>query len=330
MAKRYLIVKIAAIGDVIMALPMVKEIRKMDKDANITWICGKSVLPIIKMFPIDNVIAVDDKDLLTGKKIKKISVVFNIWKKIAFKKYDVIALGHAARRYQILTMLTRGTLCHSFSHVMGRIWPVPGRHHSDEYVRLIKSDNRVSIHSVEFPIMDLPIRIKKLINWKKKKVVLAPGGAKNLLADDYIRRWPINNYVELTKRLLQNNFEVIVIGGKGDSWVNDYFSDLKIVNLIGETGLRELISLFQNTDVAVVHDSGPMHLAGGTNVKLICIFGPTNPVEKAPNRENVYILCKSDKFACCPCYDGKYYAMCKKNDCMESIDVESVLNCIID
>ena len=32
MAKKYLIVKIAAIGDVIMALPMVKEIRKKDED----------------------------------------------------------------------------------------------------------------------------------------------------------------------------------------------------------------------------------------------------------------------------------------------------------
>ena len=41
MAKKYLIVKIAAIGDIIMALPMIEEIRKDDPNADITWVCGQ-------------------------------------------------------------------------------------------------------------------------------------------------------------------------------------------------------------------------------------------------------------------------------------------------
>lgn len=328
MAKRYLIVKIAAIGDVIMALPMVEEIRKLDKDAEITWICGKGVFPLLEKFPIDHIVAIDDRKLLTGTKLQKISVVFSVWKKIAGKTYDVVALGHAARRYKILTLFTRKVIFRSFSHVMGEIWPVPGRHHTDEYVRLINPNIIFPIKSAEFPLLQLKPRIKKVLNSKKKIVVLAPGGAKNLLADDFLRRWPIENYVNLAKTLLDKGLEVIIIGAKTDNWINEYFNELPVINLVGKTNLLDLIGLFQKSDVVIAHDSGPMHLAGLTQAKLVCIFGPTNPEEKIPNRDNVYVVSKKKSFACCPCYDGKYYAKCKDNFCMNKIDIESILKYI--
>lgn len=330
MGKRYLIVKIAAIGDVIMALPMVEEIRKLDKDADITWICGRGVLPILEKFPIDHIIPIDDKKLLTGNKLQKISVVFKVWKKIAGRKYDVVALGHAARRYQILTLFTRKDIFRSFSHVMGRIWPVPGRHHTDEYVRLVNPDNKQIITAAKFPKVTLPTDLKKELTSEKMIVALAPGGAKNLLADDLLRRWPIEKYVELAKCLLNKGCKIVITGGKTDAWVNEHFKGLEVTNLVGKTDLIKLIGVFQNVDVIVTHDSGPLHLAGLTNVRIVGLFGPTNPYEKLPNRDNTISVWKSEKIACCPCYDGKYYPHCKKNKCMESISVDDILDFIFE
>jgi ADP-heptose:LPS heptosyltransferase len=167
MAKRYLIVKIVAIGDVIMALPMVEEIRKLDKNADITWICGKSVVPILEKFSIDHIIAIDDQKLLTGSKLQKISVVFDVWRKIAGRQYDVVALGHAARRYQILTLLTRKKIYRSFSHIMGRMWPIPGRHHTDEYVRLINPENKKPVKSALFPQVKLSMTLQENLRTDK-------------------------------------------------------------------------------------------------------------------------------------------------------------------
>ena len=324
MGKRYLIVKIAAIGDVIMALPMVEEIRKLDKDADITWICGRGVLPILEKFPIDHIIPIDDKKLLTGNKLQKISVVFKVWKKIAGRKYDVVALGHAARRYQILTLFTRKDIFRSFSHVMGRIWPVPGRHHTDEYVRLVNPDNKQIITAAKFPKVTLPAVIKKELTSEKMIVALAPGGAKNLLADDFLRRWPIEKYVELTEILLDKGCTVVITGGKTDAWINKYFEDLDVTNLVGKTDLINLIGVFQNVDVIVTHDSGPLHIAGLTETKLIGIFGPTNPCEKIPRRKDALFLWSGKELSCCPCYDGKYYGNCKENKCIKEIHANEV------
>ena len=81
--KRYLIVKLAAIGDVIMAMPMVDLIKKEEPDSEITWICGKSTQSLLKHLPIDHLFAIDEIKLLTGSRMEKIQVVLDVWKKIA-------------------------------------------------------------------------------------------------------------------------------------------------------------------------------------------------------------------------------------------------------
>lgn len=140
MMKTFLIVKIAAIGDVIMALPMAVEIKRRYPDSHITWICGKSVKSIVEMAPVDEVITLNEKKLLTGSKTEKIIEVIKAWKKIGFRHFDQIAIGHADPRYQILTKLTLAIKITSFNHTIGKTWPIPSRHHTDEYVRLVNED----------------------------------------------------------------------------------------------------------------------------------------------------------------------------------------------
>lgn len=328
MAKKYLIVKIAAIGDVIMALPMVEEIRKLDKDANITWICGKGAKTLLEPFDIDHIITLDEKKLLSGTKYEKISVVFRLWKQIAGRKYDVIALGHGDKRYKLLTMLTRCNTFSAFSHVMRKVCPIPGRHHTDEYVRLINPENKKPVQAVKFPKVELPLEIKKLLLRDKPLAVLAPGGIVDRNDGRWLRRWPINNYVKLAELLLEK-YNIVVVGDLEDSWIKKYLSHIKVIDLIGKTNLRQLIGVFQAAEIAIIHDSGPLHLAGMTNTTLVGIFGPTNPQSFMPRRANVHCLHKSNCLSCCPCYDGKYYAECKDNTCMSDITVDDVLKQIV-
>lgn len=101
---------------------------------------------------------------------------------------------------------------------------------------------------------------------------MTPGGAKNLLADDFCRRWPINNYVELAIKLINKGYIVVISGAKSDEWILPYFSGLNIVNMVGKTDLNQLLYLFSKSDFVVTHDSGPMHLAGMTKCHLIAIL----------------------------------------------------------
>ena len=66
--KKFLIVKIGAIGDVIMALPMIDAIRsRYGEDAEITWVVGKTASSILACFSVDHILIVDENKLLKGK-----------------------------------------------------------------------------------------------------------------------------------------------------------------------------------------------------------------------------------------------------------------------
>ena len=321
----YLIIKIAAIGDVVMALPMLEAIKKETPDAHITWVCGKCVKELLEKFPIDELIVIDEAKLLKGSKSEKISVVFDVWRRIAFRYFDYIALGHADLRYKILTALTRTDHFRSFSHNIGKIWPVPGRHHSDEYVRLISDvfvKNRVTSAQLRTGLAE---EIKMQLSSTKCIVALAPGGAKNALADDACRRWPVEHYATLARCLMSRDIQVVLVGGITDAWVRPFFEGIEVTDLLGKTSLLDLIALFWEIDVFVTHDSGPMHLAGLAECSIIALFGSTNPYEKVPNREKVHVLWDAEKYACCPCYDGKNYAQCKDIICLHGIEPIRVL-----
>lgn len=329
MPSKYLIVKLAAIGDTIMALPMIRRIREKDDRAQITWVCGRASFPILEKFSIDHLICIDERKLLVGSKIEKLTQVLYVWRKLAFQKFDVIALGHADARYKLLTLPIRSNIFHTFNHTLGKSCPLPGRHHTDEYVHLVCDKMKDPTETASLPSLSLLSSIKERLSeiHQKKIVILAPGGAKNVLANDGIRRWPIENYLTLARKLLSKNVCVIVVGAPSDTWVTDKFAGLDIINLIGETGLLDLIAVFQHSDVIITHDSGPLHLAGLTKTPIIALFGPTNPYEKIPRRNNVHFFWKANDFACCPCYDGKYYADCHTQDCLRAISVSEVLAC---
>ena len=325
--KKILIIKLAAIGDVIMALPMLTEIEKDYPGAQVTWVIGRQAVSILKCFPV-NIVCIDDKKLLSGNLWDKVRVILSLWWKLAFKYFDLIVVGHTDPRYRLLTMWTRGTKRFFLKKQQCRYFPVGTRHFTDEYVRLVSNDDcrlepalSTVLPALKLDKIDLLMQPLK----GKKVIAFAPGGAKNVLADDKIRRWPIENYVELAQILLTRGFQVVITGATTDDWVLPYFKNLAVVNLVGQTNLLELVGVFQHCNLVITHDSGPMHLAGLSGSPILALFGPTNPYEKIPRgKQPIKFIWEGEKYACCPCYDGKTYAACQDNVCLKNITAQRV------
>ena len=158
------------------------------------------------------------------------------------------------------------------------------------------------------------------------RVVLVPAGARNLLRDDALRRWPIEHYVALAEQLLETGCEVVLAGGPDDRWASAYFGTLAtrarfpgFTDAIGTLSLTETLGLLDTAMVTVTHDTGPLHLAGITATDIVTIFGPTDPHGRLPQRAGCVAIWGGEGFACRPCYDGRDYAPCPHNGCMEQV-----------
>ena len=77
---RYLIVKLAALGDVVMASTLVGAIRGRDAEAHITWLCGSGVAPLVRLFDgVDEVVVVNELALLRGSAPARFRALLALW-----------------------------------------------------------------------------------------------------------------------------------------------------------------------------------------------------------------------------------------------------------
>lgn len=322
--KRALILKFGAIGDVIMAIPAAHSL--YTQGIEIHWVCGKMVQPLLECYSWINLIPVDDKAILRGGLFERATNIVDLWRKVAFKEYDLCATLYYDPRYRFLTLPIRARHKLALSRQSRATTLLAGRHHTDEYGRmLLGTEDGCREQS------NLPVRPDRLLPspWRgmaaPRRIAIVPGGASNLVRQQVLRRWPVESYVALAHRLRDRGWEVVLLGGPEDVWVKPYFQELVVTDCIGALSLPEVISACDVCDAVVSHDTGPLHLAGLSKACLVGLFGPTDPATFLPRRSFVVGIWGGQGFACRPCYDGHDFAPCEFNGCMHQVTAELVL-----
>jgi len=327
---RVLIIKIAAIGDTIMAMPMLTALRERYPTAHIVWICSETTADLVRLISQIEIIAVNERKLLRGSLFERASEAIKVWTRLRWQRFDLAAVGHTNPLFRALAITASVKEWKSLPSIRlrRRVWAVPGRYHGDEYVRLINQIDGPAAKRAELPVLKvaLPQTLLSLLGGSATGlIVLAPGGAKNPIDEQPLRRWPVESYRLMAAELLMRGFRVALTGGPSDSWVSTAFAQLPVIDLIGKTALTDQLALFEACALVITHDSGPLHLAQLAGVPTVALFGPTNPSEKVRDAKRIRVIWGGDKLVCRPCYDNKDYAPCSDNQCMKDISVQEAV-----
>jgi len=134
--------------------------------------------------------------------------------------------------------------------------------------------------------------------------------------------WLPERFIEVTQQLLRDpKVSVIYFGDPaGAPLVNQICQNLpnRVINLAGKTSIRELMALIQKCQVVLTNDSGPMHIAAALGTPLVALFGSTNSIKTGPNPAGQVI---QKKVECAPCYKR----VCPIDfRCMKGISVDEV------
>ena len=116
-------------------------------------------------------------------------------------------------------------------------------------------------------------------------VVFAPGAAYGTA-----KRWWPSHFAQLAADVIRlHRAQVVLVGSGADAATTDEIvglvaADVRngVLNLAGRTSLGSLAAIMALARVCVSNDSGAMHLAAAAGVPLAAIFGPTNEGETAP------------------------------------------------
>lgn len=301
-----LIVKLDAIGDMVIWLDVAEEIRRVYNDKKIVLICNKACLPIVEHLPFfDEIIGIDKYKFLfnIGYRIKFI-------KKIVSRKFEKVINPVFARDYfsqDILIRLLRAKEKIGSQGQYLNTESILAKIISDETIRKKQSNNlkkrgdkyysklakvnpliimektrnadfcRQFINKTFLSyIPQIPFEITPLnsfCNLKSKEYIVFFTGAGTQR-----RFWPIKNYVDLLENLKGNT--IVLSGGKGEDkmWKNidseDYYDYMKnVYNLIGKTSMIELLSLISHAKYIITTDTSASHITVLTRTPSICLLG---------------------------------------------------------
>jgi len=305
---RILIMKLGAIGDVVLAVPSFRAIRKRFPKSHVTLLVGRDSFELVQYSPYLNDIVVYDPK----RKDKRGSRRLQLASELRRRGFDQVIDLQNNRTSQLLSYLSlapkrfgfdRGPFRFFINMKMKDPGPMAPVEHQGKLLSLLGIE-KLDPHLELWPQPKDEAYIEGLLQqeWlagNESLIGVNLGGSPRWET----KRWPVAYMAELCDRLAQDKIRVVLTGTERE---RDLAQKLlsrvsaKPIVAIGRTNLTQLASLIRRCRAFVTVDSAPLHLAASVNTPVIALFGPTDPKRHFPPTEKGIVLNK--KVKCHPCY----------------------------
>ena len=269
------------LGDVVMALPVIRAIRRGRPDVRISLFCKSIYVNLLKSLIVADIVHplpqssglkyFHDVSNLNLGPCDAMLVLTNSWR----GDFESL-LFHAEFRIGIEIKGRRPLLNYALKASGFR----ENEHQVTMWFRMLAKYSQHSPPLINF--FDAPFCE---VDFSSSAVLIAPGSL-----NDPKKRLPIKNWVEISKIILRNNPNVSfkIIGTSTESMIcNELYGHLESVgiissNLCGKTNLVELSEIIKKSKCLFCNDSGAMHLANAIGLPVFAIFGSTSPQKTGP------------------------------------------------
>ena len=294
-ARRILISRTDAIGDVVLTLPLASLLKERFPHAHIGFLGKLYTKPVINACSsVDEFVDLDWFLSCSPREIKSAwDAIIHVFprREIAFKALNAgipIRIGTSSRPYHWLTCNALVRLSRKNSNL-----------HEAELNTLLLSafDIKVPIEKEVLgrlfafdKIPDLPENFRQLLDHGKKHIILHP------TSQGSAREWGLSNFATLIDLLPQDEFQVFVSGTEKD---HEKLTPLlmaagsRVIDISGQMDLSTYIAFIARCDALVAASTGPLHIAAALGRLAIGIYPsirPMHPGRWAPLGPNAIAL----------------------------------------
>jgi ADP-heptose:LPS heptosyltransferase len=279
-----LVIKLGALGDVVLAFQAFADIKAHHPGAEITLLTTAPFAPLLAASPWFDRIAIDRRP---------------VWWNLP----AILALRRTLRGFdQVYDLQTSHRSCWYF-HLAGRPrWSGIARGASHPHA----NPRRNHLHTIarqrdQLAMAGVPPAAKPCLDWltnaalsrlPERAGVRVPGkiGPYALLIPGAAphrpeKRWPAERFGELATHLMGQNITPVIAGTAGEKPLAAIIQAAcpRAIDLTGQTSLPELAALAGRAAMAVGNDTGPMHLAAAVGCPGVVLFGRySDPALTAP------------------------------------------------
>jgi heptosyltransferase-2 len=318
------------IGDVVMTLPAIAAVRETYPDARISILVKPWVADLLRLCPdVDEVMVYERPGVHEG-----LGGLFRLVRELKTKKFDMAILLQNAIEAAVIAWLARIPVRAGYdTDARGFLLTRPVKR-TDEILRVHQTEYYLGmLMALGFKSRGKDVKLKL----QEKEILLAKEilQKRNIPEDSLIigmapgatygpaKRWYPERFANVADRLIERfSASVLLFGSPGDHDIAQKVQESarsSLINLAGETTLREAISLIARCRLFVTNDSGLMHVAGALGVPTVAIFGSTNPLTTSPVGRKSVVITKNAP--CSPCLKE----ICPTDfSCMDLITVDEV------
>jgi heptosyltransferase II len=294
-APRVLVLAPNWLGDAVMALPAIADLRRHLRPSRLVVASRRSVAGLFPLVPgVDEVIT-----LAWGGRLRRLHGLGADVRALRGVRADVAVLLPNSFASAWLAWRARvpqrwGYAGDLRSRLLTRAVAKPARSvHQGRYYQQLLEACGVPAGPLE-PVLAVPdaaigamqARLGALgWNGRAPLVAVAPGAAYGTA-----KRWPSDRFAHVAAALVETRDAwCVLVGSGGDAGataavralVPDRVRD-RVVDLAGRTTLEELAAILAMASACLTNDSGAMHLASASGAPLAAVFGPTREDETAP------------------------------------------------
>ncbi len=333
MGQRILIVKLAAIGDVMRTTPILSGLKRVYPYSHITWVVDKEAYPLLKNNPyIDRLLIFDFLSLLP----------------LELETFDLIIGLEKDPRGATLVSKLKAHVKKGFGYGSeGNIYPI---NKTSEYAFILGLDDELKYHQNQKTYPELIFEMAEL-DYKKDEYQLFLSQKDYDFAETFAeiqglkeqgviiglntgagsgfvnKAWIVEGYLQLIAKLKDRpKTRLLLLGGPNEKKLNIKFwyerSIREIIDSGCENTLGQFAALINLCDVIVTGDTAALHIAIALKKKVVAIFGPSCPQE-------VELYGRGEKVVtsipCAPCSRRE----CEISpNCMQIVKVDEVINAL--
>lgn len=290
---RILVIKLRATGDVVLATPVIENLKRRFPRARLSFLTEEASADILRWNPF-----LDELIVLPVRRWERAGFrgswreQARFYRNLRRKRFDLAIDLFGNPRSAVLTWLTGAP---------DRVgYAFRGRRHAYNTVVTSSDQTRheVLFHLEALEAMDVPVAADrpsvavpgtvegKADRWLRENaarargvVGLNPGGGWA------VKRWPPEYFGRLADALIDEyGVDVLILWGPGEEGLAGQVAGAMNNRplLLPAVTLAELGAFLKRCRLLVSNDSGPMHMAAALNVPTVGIFGPTDPRAQGP------------------------------------------------
>ena len=336
-APRILIIRLSALGDVVMASGLIPAIRSIHPDAHLAWLTEPPAAPLLQHNPALNEVIVWPKE--RWKQLWKTHQWRALWTELrAFRqrlraeRFDVVLDAQGLLKSGICAWLTGaprriGLLSREGSQVLMHETIAPPSANTDdgmsrEYRFLARylgaredSFNPSLVPGEAATQVALQALASHQLTADTPYAVICPFTTRAQ------KHWFNDHWQALTQRLLAQGLTPVMLGDPADKAEAAALAQAcpGLVNLVGQLKLNESAAVVANCELLIGVDTGLTHMGTALQRPTVALFGSTRPYLHTTEATTHVMY---DALACSPC---RRHPTCNgRFDCMRQLTPDRV------